>query len=111
MSLVEKMRRAREQQVTIGGHKLTIRRPTDLQLTEVAKDGGLHLRNVAPFVVGWDLTEQDLVPGGTAEPAPFDEEAFVEWIGDQPSVWGDLMGSFSKMITAHRKKMEGSSGN
>lgn len=111
MSLIDKMRRAREQQVTIDGHKFTLRRPTDLQLTEASKDGGLRLRNIAPFVVGWDLTEQDLVPGGTGEPVPFDEAVFMEWLEDQPGLWGEFMESIMKMITARRNTMEDASGN
>ena len=106
--LIEKMRRAREKGVEIGGHKFTIRRPTHLE----AAEGGLNgVRGAARFVVGWDLKESDLIPGGTATPVEYDRELFVEWVEDQPMVWGKLIEELTDAYKAHAEKLETEQGN
>ena len=111
-TLLEKMRKARESVIETGGHRYTIRRPTDLQIVEMeARDGGLSLRNALGFVIGWDLEEIDLVPGGTTERVPFDPELFMEWISDKPADWGNIMQALRSAYRKHEEQMEQAKGN
>lgn len=78
--------RARERQVTVGGHVFTIRRPKPAELVQPL--AGLDL--VQRFTVGWDLTNADLVRGGTPDPEPFDAVLFRDYIEDEPALWEPL---------------------
>ncbi|TVO75140.1 hypothetical protein [Sedimenticola selenatireducens] len=110
--LIEKMRRAREKVVETGGHRFTIRRPTHLQIIEArAASGGTTVRSALGYVVGWNLTEIDLVPGGAPDPVPFDETLFIEWVEDKPVIWGDLIQEIQNAYADHVKKMEEAEGN
>lgn len=109
--LLEKMRAARRRVVEIDGHHYTISRPTPMEAMEwfgVTDEGGhdwLKKVNfalkapewrqaawyaVAHFVVDWDLTEIDLVPGGTPAAVPFDTALLNEWLLDRPDVLNQL---------------------
>lgn len=75
--------RARERAVTIGGHSYIIRRPKPAEM--ISDQTRMDL--VRRFVVGWDLTNADLQPGGTPEPEPFDPDLFADWVEDNPGLW------------------------
>lgn len=90
-SLAEKIRKAREQLVEADGHQFTIRRPTDAERAEwFSRDGISPLELVRRSVVDWDLTELDLIPGGSPTPADFSHEAFAEYVNDKPELWSPL---------------------
>lgn len=90
MSLADKIRKARESTVDIGGKTWTIRRPTDEEALQIKANGDGLLAVVKRFVIGWPLTELDLVPGGTGVAVPFDHEVFTEWVSDHPDLWEPL---------------------
>ncbi|MBK7592229.1 MAG: hypothetical protein IPI27_13410, partial [Betaproteobacteria bacterium] len=50
--------------------QFTARRPTDCDAIELA--GIAPVEFVRRFVIGWDLTELDVIPGGGPEPVAFD---------------------------------------
>ena len=108
-ALLEKMRKAREKRVEVAGRTFTILRPTDADA--VAMAGRLPLEFVERFVVGWDLAELDLVPGGTAEPAPFDGELWVAWVRDHPEVWDALGMAILDAYEVHVKAREAAAKN
>ena len=111
-ALAEKIRKARQSAVSSCGHRFTIRRPTHLEVLELQQaDGGLTIRNVLRFVVGWDLKESDLIPGGVGDPAPFDVEAFEEWAADHPDAWADIMKGVASAYQSHAAKLEEDAGN
>lgn len=111
-SILEKMRKARESVVESCGHRFTIRRPTDLEVQELqARDGGMTIRNSLRFVVGWDLKEIDLVPGGAPDDVPFDQSVFTEWAEDKPAVWPDILEALKDSYFAHVNKLESEAGN
>lgn len=84
-ALADKIRRARETVIEANGRRFTVRRPTDEEMAGLAD---ASLIDVARrFTIGWEFTEIDLVPGGSAVPLPFDADAFGEWIADQPEYW------------------------
>lgn len=98
-ALIEKLRRAREFIVEAGGHKFTVRRPTE---ADVAGAEGLKaLDYVHKYVVGWDLQELDLVPGGGPEAVPFSAELWSEWVDDQPEIWAPIANALLDAYKAH----------
>jgi hypothetical protein len=86
--LIEKLLRARESDVEAGGHHFTIRRPTDADALGMQGKGPIDF--VTRFVVGWDLVELDVIPGGGAEKVPFDADLWAAWIVDHPELWEAL---------------------
>lgn len=106
MSLAEKIRKARESTVEIGGKTWTIRRPSDEEASEIKRNGDGLLAIVKRFVIGWPLTEIDLVPGGTGVDVPFDREVFTEWVADQPGLWTPLGMAILDAYKLHADKRE-----
>lgn len=90
MSLADKIRKARETGIEISGQTWAIRRPTDEEAMALRADGAGLLAIVKRFVIGWPLSEIDLIPGGTSVKLPFDAEAFAEWVADKPNLWEPL---------------------
>jgi hypothetical protein len=108
-ALADKIRRARESSVEAGGHSFTIRRPTDSEAMSLGDSGVMDV--VGRFVVGWNLKEIDLIPGGSPVDAPFDAEAFSEWVADQPEVMGTLSSAIVAAYTTHSQKRSDAAKN
>lgn len=100
MSLIDKIRKAREVTVEAGGHSFTIRRPTDEEALRWS-DSGDMFAVVRAHTVGWNLKELDLIPGGGPEPVAFSHELFGEWLGDQPEIWQPLGDAILQAYQAH----------
>lgn len=105
-SLIEKIKKAREQRVDAGGYSFTIRRPTDMDM--------LTLRNQAPtqgdimhrYVTGWSgVLENHVVPGGSSDQVPFDSDLFIEWVSDRPELWRPLTDAIMQSYEAHFKEV------
>lgn len=111
MSLADKIRKARETGVEISGQTWTIRRPTDEEAMLLRSDGDGLLAIVKRFVIGWPLSEIDLVPGGTAVKLPFDGEAFAEWVADRPELWEPLGNAILDAYKTHAAKRDASVKN
>jgi hypothetical protein len=78
--------KSRERDVTVGSHAYTIRRPKPAEMLQDMTRMDLVRR----FVVGWDLKNIDLVPGGTPDPEPFDSALFADYVEDDPELWQPL---------------------
>lgn len=111
-AITEKMLRARETRIDVCGHKLTIRRPTQLDIAELSntKDG-FGLRNMLRFVVGWDFKEIDLVPGGTSDQVKFDQDALLIWVEDNEQSWSAIMDGILDAYKSHAAKIEAEAKN
>lgn len=101
-ALADKIRRARESQLEVDGHGFTIRRPTDVEAVAFRDSGVIDI--VCRHTVGWDLTELDLIPGGSGAAVEFDPEAFREWVSDQPDVLEAIADELLKLYRAHAEK-------
>jgi hypothetical protein len=105
-TLIERLQRARQSTVVSGGRTFTVRRPTDLEMHEVADkiDQRVVLQR---FVVDWGaMTEIDLgIPGGAPEPVAFDAALWAEWIADHPEHWGDLTRAVVDGYHGHKQAM------
>jgi len=106
-ALIEKILRAREQAVTVGERTFTIRRPTSADMVEM--EGKNNLDYLRKFVVGWNLQELDVVPGGGAEPIPYDAEVWAHYLNDRQELWAPLGEAIIKSITdyAEARKVDG----
>lgn len=105
-ALIEKLKKARQSEVTVGKHTFVISRPTDLDMALLG--GSLPVRDVLKrYVVGWkNVTELDLVPGGMPDAVPFDVDLFVEWAADQPDIWNPIGNAIRESYLAFKKSTE-----
>ena len=108
-ALIEKILRAREQAVTVGERTFTIRRPTDADAVGMSSMQPFDF--VRKFVVGWNLTELDVIPGGSAEPVAFHPELWAEWIVDRPDLWTPLATAIFDAYAAHADKRKAAEKN
>jgi hypothetical protein len=107
MSLIDKIRKARESVAEVGGHKFTIRRPTEAEQAEMYKDPKFSpLVLVRRCVVGWDLQEIDLIPGGDPIALNFSTDLWVEYIDDKSELWKPLADAIKQSISDHNEKAE-----
>lgn len=107
-ALLDKMRRAREQRVDVGGFSFTIRRPTPTDMLEARAQGG----DFARFVVGWSgVREIDLFEGGDPHPLEFDADACREWLRDRPDLFEPVIGKILDAFSAHMKALEAAEKN
>src|SRR4051812_48638501 len=110
--LLEKMRRARETQITVDAKKFTIRRPLDIEVSRLFDSGeDTYYGWAERFVVDWDLRELDLIPGGGPEVAEFDRALWSEWIGARSDLWKPLGEAIREAYKAHRAKREDAEKN
>lgn len=107
--LLARRRAARETTVEAGGHKWTLRRPTDYERLRLENKTPFEI--VCGFVVGWSLTGVDLVPGGDPTPVPFDAELAADYLADHPELWGPLTQALADAIKAHDDAREGAAKN
>ena len=108
-ALIAKLRKAREFAVEVGGFKFTARRPTDVDAIELV--GIAPVDFVKRFVIGWNLTELDVIPGGGPEPVPFDQDLWSEWISDRPDLWEPLAVPIMDAYKRHVDEREAAAKN
>lgn len=105
-SLLEKLKKSRQTTIPVGGFNFTIQRPTQFDLGEMSESGFSAKAILKRFVVGWDLKEIDIIPGGNPVAAPFDADVFAEWVSEQPEIWTVLRDAIWEQFTAHNKVVE-----
>lgn len=102
--LLQRLRAARETWTTVEGRDFLLRRPTDVQLLRVAHTAGTDLLRLC--LVGWrGITLQDLAPGESADPAPFDLDVAVEWLEDDPKLFSGLCEAIVRMLNARVERL------
>ena len=111
MSLIDKMRKAREIGIETAGRKFKIRRPTDEEAVRIGQDNLDMVGIVKRFTAGWDLAELDLIPGGGPEKVPFDADLFGEWVADHPEVWEPLASGIMAAYKEHADRREAAAKN
>lgn len=110
MSLIDKLRKAREVVKTIGGFDFTIRRPTQLEMLEIQNQP--RGRAILPYVVGWSgVREMDLVPGGDPHPLPFAPELRDEWLVDRIDLLVPLADAVFEVYREHEARLEDAKKN
>jgi hypothetical protein len=93
MSLIDKIKKARETGVEVDGFRFNVRLPSPKEMhivrEAIAKNPQVAMCEVAErFVVGWDgVKEIDLIPGGTGVAVEFDHALWAEWCQYKPQFW------------------------
>lgn len=112
MDIAESLRKARESQVPAGGFVFTIRRPTALEMGEMAeKSKG---RAALPYVIGWDQSVTSLamgLPGGDAHPVAFDPALRDEWLADRLDLMHVLVKAIFEAYRRHAERQEDAEKN
>jgi hypothetical protein len=113
MSLVEKIRKARESVVELGGFKFTLRRPTALEVIEIRVSDQGRGRAVLPYVIGWEgVTTLALgLPGGDSHPLAFDPTVRDEWLTDRLDLLQPLADAVFAAVAAHEATLEDAKKN
>lgn len=114
MSLAEKIRKSRESQFEVGGHRFTIRRPTALEMIEIRVSDQGRGRAVLPFIIDWDNTVTALaigLPGADAHPVEFDAVVRDEWLTDRLDLLQPLADAVFAASAAHAAKLEDTKKN
>ncbi len=110
MSLVDKLRKAREVTVPVGGFTFVIRRPTALEMIEIQNQP--RGRAILPFVIGWDgVKALDLIPGGDPHPLEFDADVCAEWLTDRLDILAPLADAVFAAFSAHEARLEDAKKN
>jgi hypothetical protein len=110
-TLIEKIRKARETLIYEGGFGFMIRRPTDLEIIQMRGQSIRESDVMRLFVVDWrDVTEADLIPGGSPVRVPFDSELFMEWVADRPQFWAPIVNAVMASYQSHQESMESAVG-
>ena len=109
-TLADKIRKARESCVPVGGYVFTLRRPTDMDMIEFSRSR--KPAELVRFVVGWEgVKEMDLIPGGDGHPAPFDAEACAEWLADRSDLFVPVVNAITDAYQAHKSALEAAEKN
>ena len=114
-NLIEKMRRAREVEAETLGHRFTLRIPNPGEMEDVVESlVGKRLtyrRILIASVIGWNLKEIDLIPGGNPTPVEFSQELFREWLNDHEAAVDPLFEALSNGMEARRVAKEADAKN
>lgn len=105
MGLADKIRKARETPVEVGGFTFTVRRPTDIEMFEL--QGSASAGRLLPYVVGWSgVKELDLIPGGDPHPLAFSADVCAEWLADRPDLLGPLVAAIVESYSKHAEALD-----
>lgn len=105
-NLIEKLKKARETQVTADGHTFTVRRPTDMEVVDMRNQTFKQGDILERFVIDWQgINEIDIIPGGTTVEVPFSTGLFMEWIADRPKLWPPLIEAILTAYDTHQKSL------
>lgn len=101
---------ARQRIKEAGGHRFTLRRPTEFEMVKFS--GMTRLEYLCACIDDCDLTEADVVDGGSSELAvPFDRALLFDWMQEHPELWIPLADELAAMVSAHRASLEEAAKN
>ena len=98
-----RLQRSRQSDLEVGGFRFTISRPTQYEIVSAGGSLRADIDFLSRHVVGWNLKESDLIPGGDPEPAEFDREVFALWLSDQPELWMPLASGMRASFEAYEE--------
>ena len=102
--LLDRLRAARETWVTVGAHDFLVRRPTDVQLARSSHGGDTDFLRAC--LIGWRrVTWLDLVPGGDGSEAPFELDAAIEWLEDNPELYTGVVEAIVSVIQSRMQRL------
>jgi hypothetical protein len=111
-ALADKIRKARQFSKEVAGWKLTLRRPTDEEAATLFRDDLSPIDIAKRFVIGWaGVNEQDIVSGGSDQPAQFDADTWAAVIEDRPEMWQPITTAVVEAWSAHNDEREARAKN
>jgi hypothetical protein len=108
--LIEKLRKSRQRNIDCDGYTFTVRRPTDMEMLGFRGKKIQESDILSRFVVGWNIKESDILPGGTDADVEFTSDLFMEWVADKPSLWVPICTEIMGLYSEHEKEMEDALG-
>jgi len=114
--MLERLRAAREVWVEVDGFRFLIRRPTDIQLAQWRElspgEEPEPSRVLRRCLIAWEgVRELDVVPGGSADFAPFSVAVAVEWLEDRVELYSKVIDGVRAAVTAHAEALRGDEKN
>lgn len=101
---------ARQRIKEAGSHTFTLRRPTEFEKVKFASLTVLEY--LCECIDDCDLTEADLIDGGSAEiKVPFERGLLFDWLQEKPSLWKPLMDELLTMVDGHAAALEEAAKN
>lgn len=111
MSLLDRIKKAREVKVPVGGFTFLVRRPSELEMLEL-KRSGITERKLLDFVVGWEgVKESDLINGGDPHPLAFDSAACCLWLEDRADLLGPVVSQVIQSFQDHAAQRQAAEKN
>lgn len=110
--LLKAIRKARQGRVEIGKHTFIVRRPTDVEVSQLGRDA--QTWEVAQkFVVGWENVKAlDIEPSTKMDDeVAFDHEVWAEWCADRPDFWTPITNKVMELYRKHSERLESSAKN
>lgn len=112
--ILERLRRDRRIEVTVGKWKFVASRPSMLKMGELANsDGSISIGRLAlEFVTGWEnVVTGDLYGNDGRHPVEFDRAIWQVWGADRPDVVGPIGEQIMAAYSAHAEKLRATLGN
>lgn len=104
--LLAKIKEQRRFKVTVEKYSFTVRRPTDVEVVKLTRDGSDFFDIAAEYVSDWaGVTEDDLVGGGGSDAVKFDARVWREWCADRPEFWMPIATAVLKAYDAHAERL------
>lgn len=101
--LIARLRKQREGRVTLGPFTFTFRRPTDVEMVAIGREGLDFPALAARYVVGWDgVTDGAIAGGGGTNVVAFDAALWREWCADRPDFWQPIGTAIVEAYTLHQ---------
>ena len=102
-TVLKKRHEGRERWIEIDGKRLLLRRPTGGAIAKTQASGE-ELIKIS--LVGWELTELDIMPGGTDQRAPFHIDLAMDWLEDNPEAYAKVVNEIIELINAYNKQLQ-----
>jgi hypothetical protein len=103
--LLAKIKAQRQFKIKVGKFTFMARRPTDVEIVKITRDGAEWFEIATSFVNGWEaVTENDVVGGGGSDAVRFDERVWREWCADRPDFWQPIGTAVLKAYETHSER-------
>lgn len=110
--LIKRLLKNREVRIAVGDKVYIGRRPSDLDLVNLARERKTTHELSRDFVTGWEkVTENDVVGGGGTSDAEFSVELWAYFYGDHPELWGPISDGLMEAYKAHAGHLKATEKN
>lgn len=110
--ILRQIRKQRELTIPLSDRlKVIARRPSQLQMTELTREGRFSDLGTK-YVIGWEgFIEDDFVGGGGSDKVAFDAELWSEYYADHVDCWEPISNAILEAYNAHARSTEDEAKN